>query len=196
MKPVILAGIDYSYTSPAICVWDTSLPYKFENLRFYGYYDKKKYVGMHGTNILVTMHLLWKTPEERFANIRDWAKAVLISEGVTHVGLEGYALGSRSGMIFQIAENTSLLKQAIVELGLEFEIFPPSQVKKNFTGKGNAKKEPMIDHFNEIHAVKIGQLIGADLDKPYMKPGDDLCDANAIMQCHSLFSEYKDKQNE
>lgn len=185
-KPPVYCGIDYSYTSPALCVWDSSKPFKFENFAFYNYYTVKKYEGTHGKhkNISIMMQEKFENNEERFARINRWAKAIMITHGVTDAMLEGYAMGSNTGLVFQIAENTSLLKQTMSQLAVRFESIPPTQVKKEYTGKGNAKKDLMIDTFNNEFQVKIGNIIGADPAKPYMKPGDDIVDAYAIMKSH------------
>lgn len=185
-KPLVYCGIDYSYTSPAICVWDSSKPFEFKNLSFYNYYTVKKYEGTHGKdkNISILMQDKFDNNEERFRRINQWAKAILMMHGVTDAMLEGYAMGSTSGLVFQIAENTSLLKQTMNELGINFDTPAPTAVKKAYTGAGNAKKEKMIDTFNKEHGVKIGLIIGADPEKPYMKPGDDLVDSYAILKMH------------
>lgn len=185
----IIAGIDYSYTSPAICVWDTETEFQFSNLRFYGMTKTKKYCGLFGDNILMTAYPIYKTEEERFREIAKWSRAVLESEGVESVVLEGYALGSRSGMIFQMAENTSLLKQYLDTAKIDFKTPTPTEVKKFFTGRGahtgkndRERKLPMILRAEEMLGVKFMDILGSD--KEHTKPIDDLCDAFAIMCMH------------
>lgn len=185
-RPLVYAGIDYSYKSPAVCIWDSSKPFKFENLCFYNYYTVKKYEGTHGKdkNVSVLIQEPFENNEERFRRINQWAKAILMMHNVTDAVLEGYAMSSTSGLIFQIAENTSLLKQTMNELGINFDTPAPTAIKKMYTGVGNAKKEQMIDTFNKEFGVKIGLIIGADPGKPYMKPGDDIVDSYAILKSH------------
>ena len=55
-------GIDYSLTSPAICVNDG-------NLMFYYLTSKKKWIGKQSENIIGYEHKEWTDPIERFKNI-------------------------------------------------------------------------------------------------------------------------------
>ena len=41
---MVLAGIDYSYTSPAICIYNTEDILEYANLKFYNMNDRKKVV--------------------------------------------------------------------------------------------------------------------------------------------------------
>lgn len=181
----ILAGADYSYTSPAICVYDTTKELKFENLKFYNMTDKKTRVGVYG-NIYIKLFPEYKTTEERFRNICEWAGNVLISNGVQEACIEGYALGSSSGLIFQIAENAGLFKQFMDLNQIRFTTPSPSQVKKKHTGKGNAKKDAMVETFYQMMGVKLHEILGT---KEMAKPIDDLCDSFAVLRCHDYFNE-------
>lgn len=183
----ILAGIDYSMTSPAICIYDTDEEFKFENLKLYNIQGTKNRVGVYG-NISIELFQDWGTNEERFRNICKWASNILEKNKVTEACIEGYALGSSSGLVFQIAENASLLKQYMNINGISFTTPAPSQVKKTFTGKGNAKKELVVETFYRVMGVKMHDILGI---KEMAKPIDDLCDSVAILRCHSHFNEEK-----
>lgn len=183
---MIIAGIDYSYTSPAICIYDTFEEFKFENLKFYNINGTKSRAGTYG-NIIISAFQEYETQEERFRNICDWASDILVKHDVEEVCIEGYALGSSSGLVFQIAENASLLKQFMDLNGIKFTTPPPSQVKKNHTGKGNAKKDAMVETF---HAKNPGIVMHDILNiKAMAKPIDDLVDSYAVLRCHSYFNE-------
>lgn len=186
-----LAGIDYSYTSPAICVHDTDKELTFENIRFYNFYAdsrKKKLNGVFGANnIFIDNHPDYLSQEHRFANICLWAQSVLHKEGVEKVCLEGYSLGATSGLVFNIAENTSLLKQYMWNQKISFETPTPSQVKKNFTGKGNSKKDAMVDEFHRrFPHIQLHTILGV---KEMSKPIDDIVDSFAILLCHEYYKE-------
>lgn len=187
---MILAGIDYSYTSPAICVFDTTKELAFHTLKFYNMNDKKKLAGFYGIggNVRIDTFPEYKTQEQRFRNICDWASSVLIANGVDEVCIEGYSFGATSGLVFNIAENASLIKQFMDVRGTPFTTPTPSQVKKNHTGKGNSKKDVMVDKFHEIFSVKMHELLGV---KEMAKPIDDLVDSYAVLKCHSYFNEVK-----
>ena len=60
--------------------------------------------------------------------------------------MEGYSYGS-TGKVFHIAENTAVLKYLMWDEELEFEVVPPTVIKKFATGKGNANKEKMYEAF-------------------------------------------------
>lgn len=185
---MIIAGIDYSYTSPAICVYDTKKELKFENLQFFNYYIPKKKKGfLIGSydNIHITAGKEWTIQEERFANIVAWSSGVLTNMKVEEVVIEGYSMGSKGGMVFDIAENTSLLKNFMYHNDIPFHKMAPTAVKKSFCGAGNAKKEQMVEKFEEILGVKLHKILGV---KEMAKPIDDLCDSFANMKCHPIFN--------
>lgn len=181
---MIIAGIDYSYTSPAICVYDTKKEFKFENLKFYNLSGTKSRAGQYG-NIGIDLFKDYTSTEQRFRNICDWASTILRINKVQEACIEGYALGSSSGLVFQIAENASLLKQYMDLSAIAFTTPAPSQVKKNFTGKGNSKKDVMVDTFHNLMGVKLHEILGV---KEMAKPIDDIADSLAVLRCHSFFN--------
>jgi len=185
---MILAGIDYSYTSPAICVYDTDTELKFDNLKFYNMNDKKKMQGVYGDvhNIAITNFPAYLTQEERFRNICYWASNILKYGQVDEVCIEGYSFGASSGLVFNIAENASLIKQYMDLAGIPFTTPTPSQVKKNLSGKGNSKKDAMVAAFHqEFPNHKLHEILGV---KEMTKPIDDIVDSYAVLKCHSYFS--------
>ena len=98
--------------------------------------------NLHGEN-----HSSWKTDEDRYDDIANWAMIILLRKyHVDKVILEGYSYGS-TGKVFHIAENTAVLKYLMWDEELEFEIVPPTVIKKFATGKGNANKEKMYEAF-------------------------------------------------
>lgn len=140
---MIVAGLDWSMTCPAICVYDTKKPLTFSNCSFFFLTDKKKYDGsfknVHGFKMP-----LYDSDEERFDIISSWAMTILRQHGVKQACLEGYSMGSK-GKVFHIAENIGLLKHKMWAAKLAFITPAPTAVKKQFTGKGNANKEAMYD---------------------------------------------------
>lgn len=184
---MIFAGIDLSYTSPAVCIYDDLLDPVFENLSFYNLKEDKtrnsiKGCGIFG-NIQIDIQPKWTCAEERYFINAKWLTTILEQHKVEAVALEGYAMGSRTGLVFNIAENTSLVKQWLFHNGVQFELPSPGTVKKQFTGKGNAKKEPMIDRFHEVFPhVQLDKILGL---KEYAKPIDDIVDSFANLLTHS-----------
>lgn len=177
----VIAGIDYSMSSPAICIYDTSKEFKFENLLFFSLYDgAKRTHGVHG-NIEISGHQKWECSEQRYRQIADWAVNILIKHKVQEVTLEGYAMGASSGLVFNIAENTSVLKQKLYDLGLKYTAPAPSAVKKNFTGKGNANKQAMCEEFYKRFGVKPHEIFNG---KQYDSPENDIVDSVANLCMH------------
>ncbi len=182
----ILAGIDYSMNSPAICVYNTENPLTFENLRFFNRSDFKTRQGVYSEGMYVEIHPLavYGSDEERYHLNAAWATEILVAEGVQRVAFEGYSMGSNSGLVFNIAENTGALKQMIWKEGIEL-VEPPSPgaVKKYHTGKGNATKPVMITCFEDELMVQFYQKLGWKPKEAQAKPIDDLVDSYAIMKC-------------
>jgi Holliday junction resolvasome RuvABC endonuclease subunit len=176
---MIYAGIDFSYGGPAMAIYNDDKPFVFDNINFYALTKTQKYQGDFG-NMLIHALPEFESNEERFFKINKWAEFILLEEKVEKVQLEGYAMGG-VGKIFQIAENTALLKQTLWKHGIVFETPAPTQVKKAFTGKGNAKKEQMIEKFIEITGKDLSILLASSR---YMKPIDDICDAYALLTMH------------
>jgi Holliday junction resolvasome RuvABC endonuclease subunit len=88
--------------------------------------------------------------------------------------------------VFNIAENASLIKQFMSLNEIKFTTPSPSQVKKNFTGKGNSKKDAMVEEFHR----RFPEVVLHDLLKlkPMAKPIDDICDSFAVLLCHEHFT--------
>ena len=59
MNPKTIIGIDYSLTSPAICI---TTDFVFKNSKFYYLTNKKKYIGSMSANITGFEHKEYDTP--------------------------------------------------------------------------------------------------------------------------------------
>lgn len=141
---MIVVGIDYSMTSPAICVHE-GLKWSFNNCKFHFLSAKKKFL-FPDKKFFATPQSEFFTQEERFNNIATWAVSnIPISSGIF---LEGYSFGSK-GVVFNIAENTGVLKNKLyLRPGFcSINVVPPTTIKKFATGKGNANKELMHEAF-------------------------------------------------
>lgn len=183
---MVIAGIDLSYTSPAICIFDTKREFIFENINIFNCNNiNKKLAGKYGSNVTIDRFSDYSSDEERYRNVCKWVSDILISFKVEEVALEGYSFGASSGLVFNIAENGSLVKQFMNLNNIPFTVPSPSQVKKNFTGKGNAKKPDMIDQFDKLMNVKIHEIVKV---KEHSKPLCDISDSLAILMTHSYFN--------
>ena len=160
MKTKTIIGIDYSLTSPAICVMNG------EKLNFYYLTNKKKYDGKMSDNIEGQLHDEWDNPMHRFGLISDWVFYVLydLHEGDYEIFIEGYSYGSKGQGLFQIAENCGILKYRLEQDVLSYKSVVPSVVKKGATGKGNADKDMMYEfslspNFTSFHCHLFSSFI-------------------------------------
>jgi Holliday junction resolvasome RuvABC endonuclease subunit len=175
----VVAGIDYSMSSPALCIYDTDTELKFENLKMFSRSEYKTKIGVFG-NVRLDLLPEWSTPEERYHLNALWVRDIFLEHGVQEYAMEGYSMGSSSGLVFNIAENGGALKQMLWKAGIVQKESPsPSTVKKYHSGKGNSKKEPMVDAFNDLFMVQLHEHV--KLKTPYVKPVDDLTDAWAVL---------------
>lgn len=177
---MIYAGIDLSYTSPAITVYNNKDPLVYSSLLMYNIYQEtrktKTNAGVYGGNLFIEEMPLWSSQEERFDIISDWAIDKVKDCDV--IVLEGYSYAS-TGAVFDIAENAGVLKNKLFHLNKEFILASPGAQKKCFTGKGNANKVKTIDTFVEMFGVDLSEVIG--LSDKYKKPIDDICDSVSLM---------------
>ena len=172
-----LAGIDYSMTSPAVCIYDASKKFHPDNCLFFVYSSMKKLNQLYGRNVFITQHELYECDEQRFDQISEWSMAILNKFKVKEVCLEGYSMGSQ-GRVFAIAENAGLLKQKMYQADIKFVTPAPTQVKKHFTGKGNATKPLMHEAFYAKTNISIISLVNIEPDK---SPVSDIVDSNAML---------------
>jgi len=144
-----IAGIDYSLTSPAICVWKSTDDrlFNFDDCALY-YLEIPKRRGPtpHGIlNIHANPYPEWETEEERHELLSNWTMSIITG---CEVFIEGYAFAtSGTSHVRSIAENTGLLKHKMYKVKQSFTSVPPTVIKKYATGKGNANKEGMYEAF-------------------------------------------------
>ena len=144
-----IAGVDYSLTSPAICVWksEDDRIFDFDSCDVY-YLETAQRLkrAAHGIlNLHAEAYPEWETEEQRHDLLSDWAMSIL--QGC-EVFIEGYAFAtSGKSHVRSVAENTGLLKHKLYKSKHEYTSVPPSMVKKYATGRGNATKEVMYEAF-------------------------------------------------
>ena len=154
-KTKTLVGIDYSLTSPAVCI-DNG------NLMFYYLTSKKKWTGIISEDIFGYKHKEWKDPIERFTNISDFVMDILLQCYNPQIFIEGYSYGSKGQGLFQIAENCGILKYRLLEKGYSYNTVVPSVVKKGATGKGNADKDMMYEAFVKETKINLKKLFNTE----------------------------------
>ena len=147
-----IAGIDYSLTSPAICVYkdENGGHFDFDRCVFHYLSNNEKQQQLAARtglkNLRVDPYPEWQSEEERHEKLATWAYNIV--QGCEEVFLEGYAFAtSVQAGVRSMAENTGLLKHKMWKNKLKFQTYPPTVIKKFATGKGNSNKEKMYEAF-------------------------------------------------
>jgi hypothetical protein len=208
---MIKIGIDFSLTSPAICVYKNN---KYSFISFFndGGKDwkksKSKTYRYHNelSNIIDIIPYTRKIDDSNYRNeqktkmfdafmivniIIDKIKTIIDDDVI--IGLEGFSYGSISSSTLDLAMYNSFLRMKLIEnFGSDvLNIISPTEGKKMLFGKGIAKKEDMIQSFidnrleddilKENDFWKYCKENGVDFKQP--KPIDDLVDAYGILKC-------------
>ena len=191
---MIIVGIDYSITSPGICV-HTGEAWSFDSCEFY-FFNKKKHSPQlqHSsiTNLFCidyyTDQIGCQTDLERFTFLSNTVCNIIDNVSLRHkemgsplIFIEGYSFGSSGSRTFQIAENTGILKYRLASKTVsESDIVsvPPSVIKKFATTKGNANKEMMEQAFIKETGVSFRDILEQS-PKQY-NPSSDIIDAYYI----------------
>ena len=118
---------------------------------------------------------------DRYDDIGNWAISILDDHGVKKAFLEGYSFGS-TGRVFNIAENTAILKYNLWDRYIDTTIVPPTTIKKYATGKGNANKEKMYEAFcNENSKTQLKEMLTPRAAR-VISPVSDIVDAYYIVK--------------
>lgn len=148
-----VAGLDYSMTSPAICLYnDADGECNFSNCRVYFLTQTKKYDIM--VRNMVGKYFEYQNEMSRYDTISNFFIERILERDVDKVFIEGYSMGSK-GKVFHIAENTGILKYRLWRYGVQVESVPPTVVKKFATGKGNADKAGMQSSFMKDNNIDL-----------------------------------------
>ena len=176
-----IAGVDYSLTSPAICVWKANDDRLFDFDSCDVYYlenPSRSRTPEHGIlNLHAEPYPEWETEEQRHDLLSEWAMSII--QGCEEVFIEGYAFATvGKSHVRSVAENTGLLKHKMYKVKQKFSLIPPTVIKKYATGKGNANKEVMYDTFTaELVTPSDLKLRLTPKSKKLSNPVTDIVDA-------------------
>ena len=174
---MIVCGIDYSLTSPALTVHVGS-SWSIKNCRFY-YLSKRGKYSVNTSMFYGTEYPDYVSDEHRYDNLKSWVMSNLQTYGcIDHVFIEGYAFGA-VGRVFQIAENTGCLKHQLWIESIPHTVYPPTSIKKFATGKGNAKKDQLYEAFITETSVDIRRELGI-INVNQWNPLSDIVDSYYI----------------
>lgn len=167
---ILLVGIDYSINSPAMSIYCGNLEkndFKIKNLDFYSYINSKK-LKQYGENKYINYNLYdWNNSINRFENIAiHFVNKILsfLPLDDIYIAIEGYSYGSNRSLIFNIAENTAILKYLLYLNNLKYKIYQPKSVKRFIggEGKGNAKKGVTCDCLCRKLNIDLSKYLGIE----------------------------------
>jgi len=176
------AGIDLSLTSPAICIFLGGEDYSYDSCKF-------SYLTDNSKRIICTEYISGKlfpsysSSIERYKNITSWVIDTLQYYGIVNAFIEDYSFGS-TGRVFNIAENTGILKYHLWTNKINFSTIPPTVIKKIATGKGNANKEAMQASFINDTGIDIKSQLG--LSEKQWNPSSDIIDSYYVCKVGAL----------
>lgn len=144
-----LAGIDWSITSPAICIHPMQEKWDWRRCQFYGFSHTDKQlnaVNHDAINLTPYRDVDMEGDLARFDSFASWATSLVQVHRVKRGGLEGYAMGAK-GKVFSIAESTALMKYNLWRHNVDLDIYSPTLIKKFATESGRADKDAMLTAF-------------------------------------------------
>ena len=140
-----VCGIDYSITSPAFTIYDGST----FNTFYLVARDRDLVLGRETSETLnPKLYPKYSTDMERYSRLASWVCDELMWQHRPYCAIENYAYAA-TGRVFNIGENTGILKYKLHQNRLMYETVTPQIVKKFATGKGNAKKVDMAEAFTK-----------------------------------------------
>ena len=161
---------------PAMCLMGDSPT--FDDCKFFYLTGVKKAEGIFlKGKITGTLHKEYYSEQERFDDISDFFLTKIPMKPLPDIAIEDYSFGSK-GRVFNIAENTGLLKHKLWEVGYKFNVVAPTTVKKFATGKGNADKEKMYEAFVKETGIDISKIMFPD--RALGSPVSDIVDSYYI----------------
>ena len=171
-----IAGVDYSMTSPAVCLYDdTAGNFKFENCTIHYLTQSKKYEvkfkNVHGH------YFEYANEMQRYDIISSFFLDRMLECSPVCAFVEDYSMGSK-GRVFHIAENTGIFKYRMWQFGIAFQTVPPTVIKKFATGKGNANKERMQEVFEQENSIRLKNEL--NMTEKQWNPSSDIIDAYYI----------------
>ena len=179
-------GVDLSLSSPAICVAPSNIELDINNCSFVNIQSTKKYVGYYEGkgDLNIRIDFLpkvksFQSRQHRLEYMLNWFSNMLPIK-INNFYIEGYSMAS-VGNISTICEFGGLVRNVVhVDYNVPIIEFPPTKVKKVFSGAGDAKKDEIIDTFVQRTGVVFSDIIGNDIDY-YHSLITDLTDSFAVL---------------
>jgi len=154
VKTDIIVGIDYSMSSPSICIHKGEF-WSLSNCKFH-FLTPKKRCTLKTKMFSGKLQSDFICQEQRFSQLAEWAIKQIPKNA--KVFIEGYAYASK-GVVFHIGENTGILKHRMWSNNINFIDIPPPAIKKFATGRGNSNKLAMYESFIDETKFDISSAI-------------------------------------
>lgn len=183
----LYVGIDWSMTSPCICLTREIGNPAFNTTQFMVQSGIQKYGGKWNKNILVKPLPLHTYNSARFEKLATTAinfvkDSLQDGETIAMIALEDFAFAAK-GKVFDIGENAGVLKYLFwKEFGVKMTLVAPTAVKKIYSGKGNADKDEMYKAFVEREGVDLVKIFDYT-SKEIKSPLADMVDAFGVLLC-------------
>lgn len=174
-----IVGIDYSLTSPAICVWNATTVFSVSSCDFFFLNTKKEDIKTDYSNLHSERYPSWQTEEQRHDLLSEWSLNIIPKDSLVYI--EGYAFATvGKSHVRSVAENTGLLKHKLFKLQIPFSPIPPTTIKQFATGKGNSNKDAMYEAFlQEPDTIQLLEILTPRSSK-VGSPVSDIVDAYYI----------------
>jgi len=169
-----IAGIDASINGTAVTIIEMDEMFNIMSASYKSYAPTKIQYTKDPDNLIRLDKSVKDTFGSSYAqyvwNSENFAKWV---DGVQYAAIEDYAFAA-NGRVFDLAENTSLMKKVIWDQGTALRKYEPTVVKKYATGNGTADKNKMFEAYKKKYdgTLDLSQLIeGKD------HPREDIVDS-------------------
>lgn len=178
-------GIDYSLSSPSICVFDgnkynilfitTKKSLDCVNLNYKNFNIKSKYIK-YDKSVETSRYKLYASTFIEFLN--------MFKDNDTIIGVEDYAFRA-TGKVFHIGEHTGVLKYLLNENGYNYIPVAVKEIKQSATGFGNADKELLADYFYKDNGFYMHEQLDKHIKKKILikksgNPSSDIVDSYFI----------------
>lgn len=200
---MIFIGIDFSISSPAVCINDDN---KFSYYSLYrpGKLTKKEVIGIDVLKEFKNLSLNINKPivESKNYQLRETNNLIeaefltdsiieyiqsKIKDSEVKIGLEGFSYGSTGNRLAELAGYNYLLRHKLIKNNYNFSIYSPKTIKA-VAGNGNYNKDQIAESYlNIIDDDELRIFLNDNKDtlfinRKYLKPIDDLIDAYFTMK--------------
>ena len=175
----IYIGIDYSISSPAICI------IKDDITEIHCFHKKDSFFYLVDKNLndfkIITYTLNKKSLDlyeyyEKQTDVIISAILQSLNSNNYHLSLEDYSFSS-NGKVFNIGEATGILKYKLYKNKLPYVVFSPKTIKKFATGNGNSNKDNMVDQFYKDTDIDLFKSLQLNRRKTILAPITDIVDS-------------------